>query len=120
MSTAGSVHSPPEGARYTPETTKAAPKSGGFFRWQGILALLFFVALIVGFWTLFADRLIKSAISEAATKALGVEVAMDKLHLSVIGTSLEIRGLTVAHPANPMKNVLEVGRASVKLEAMPL
>jgi uncharacterized protein (TIGR03545 family) len=108
-------------AAYTPETTKPAkPKSGGFFRWQGIFALLFFVALIVGFWVLFADRLIKSAISEAATKALGVEVAIDKLHLSVTGASFEMRGFTVAHPSDPMKNVLEVGRAKVQLEAMPL
>ena len=122
MSTAGSVPSQAPLAAYTPGETKkpAAPKSTGFFRWQGIFALLFFVAFIAGFWILFADRLIKSAISEAATKALGVEVAIDKLHLNVTGTSFEMRGFTVAHPGDPMKNVLEVGRVKVQLEAMPL
>ena len=122
MSTAGSA---PSGAPLVagggsrvagdPQPATREPKPAkGFFRWRGIFALLFFVAVFVGGWILFADWIIKSAISEAATKALGVEVAIDKLHLSLTGTSLDIRGFTVAHPGDPMMNVLDIGHARVR------
>ena len=95
-------------------------KPRGFFRWRGIFGLLFIVALFVGGWILLADWIIKSTISEAATKALGVEVGIDKLHLSLTGTSLDIRGFTVAHPGDSMMNVLDVGHARVELAGAPL
>jgi len=91
-----------------------------FFRWQGIFGLLFFVAIAVVGWILFADMAIKSAISEAATKSLGVQVEIDKFHLSLIGTSVDIRGLTVAHPSDPMMNVLDIGHAHVELAGGPM
>jgi uncharacterized protein (TIGR03545 family) len=90
------------------------------FRWQGIFALLLFAVVLGGGWLLFADLIIKATISEAATKALGVEVAIDKLHLSLGGLSLDIRGFTVAHPRDSMMNVLEVGHARVQLAGAPL
>lgn len=99
---------------------KSTRKSSGFFRWSGILALLFFAAVFVVGWMLFADFAIKSSIAEAATKSLGVEVAIDKLHLSLSGTSLDIRGLTVAHPTDPMVNVIDIGHAHVQLAGAPL
>ena len=103
-----------------PASNRAKKKSSGFFRWKGIFALLFFVVITVGGWILFADLILKSTISEAATKALGVEVAIDKLHLSLTGTSLDIHGFTVAHPGDPMVNVLDVGHARVQLAGAPL
>ena len=108
---------------YTAAPGAAEPprmKSSGFFRWRGILGLLLIVAVFVGGWVLFADWIIKSAISEAATKALGVEVAIDELDLSLTGTSLDIRGFTVAHPGDSMMNVLDVGHARVQLAGAPL
>ena len=95
-------------------------KSSGFFRWRGFIGLLAIVALVVGGWLVFADAIIKSTISEAATKALGVEVAMDELSLSLSRGTLDIRGFTVAHPANPMMNVLDIGHAHVRLDRVPL
>src|SRR4051812_13375584 len=110
MSTAGSVRNVSETSSYTPPAPAApARKSSGFFRWQGVFALLFFAAIIVAGWLLFADFIIKSTVAEAATKSLGVEVAIDKLHLSLSGTSLDIRGLTIAHPTDPMMNVVDIG-----------
>lgn len=127
MSTAGSVHKGEGGALYEkPEGLggRSAPaparKSSGFFRWRGIFALLFFAAVIVTGWILFADLALRSSISEAATKSLGVEVGIDKLHLSLSGKSLDIRGLTVAHPTDPMVNVIDIGHARVELAGPPL
>ena len=96
------------------------PKRRGMFRWSGILALLFFVGVAYVGWLLFGDMAIKSAIAEAATKSLGVQVDIDKLHLSLGGTSLDLRGVTVAHPFDAMTNVIEIGHARVQLEGRPL
>jgi uncharacterized protein (TIGR03545 family) len=110
-----------ETSSYVPPAPAApARKSSGFFRWQGIFALLFFVVLIAAGWILLADFIIKSTVAEAATKSLGVEVAIDKLHLSLSGTSLDIRGLTIAHPTDPMMNVVDIGHARVELAGTPL
>jgi uncharacterized protein (TIGR03545 family) len=100
-----------------------APKrmvSSGFFRWRGIFGLLFFVAVAAIVWFLFANVIIKSVIAEAATKSLGVEVAIDDLDLDLTGTFLEMRGVTVAHPTDSMVNVLDIGHARVQLAGGPL
>jgi uncharacterized protein (TIGR03545 family) len=102
-----------------PATRNPKPASG-FFRWRGIFGLLFIVGLFVIGWILFADFAIKSTISEAATKSLGVQVEIDKLHLSLTDGSLDIRGFTVAHPDDPMLNVIDVGHARVQLAGAPL
>ena len=126
MSTAGSVHSPgnvdlsPPRAERGGDTPPPARKSKGFFRWQGIIGLFAVTAILVGGWVLFADWIIKSTISEAATKALGVEVDIDKLDLSFKTLSLDIRGFTVAHPSDPMRNVVDIGHARVELAGKPL
>jgi uncharacterized protein (TIGR03545 family) len=105
------------GATRKPEVARRRSR---WFRWQGVFGLLFFVAIAVVGWILFADMAIKSAVAEAATKSLGVEVAIDKLHLSHSGTSLDIRGLTVAHPTDPMMNIIDIGHARVELAGAPL
>lgn len=94
--------------------------SSGFFRWRGILGLLFFVAVAAVIWLLFANLIIKSVIAEAATKSLGVEVAIDDLDLNLTGTFLDMRGVTVAHPTDPMVNVVDIGHARVQLAGGPL
>ncbi|HET9426083.1 MAG TPA: hypothetical protein VFO55_11980, partial [Gemmatimonadaceae bacterium] len=107
-------------ATVAPTPPEPRRTSSGFFRWRGIIGLLFFVVVAVAGWILFADLAIKSAMAEAATKSLGVEVAIDRLNLSLGKSSLDIRGLTVAHPTNPMLNVLDVGHARIQLDRMPL
>ena len=128
MSTTGSAPSgaPPvtghgfQVAGHPQPATRNPKPASGFFRWRGIIGLIAIVVVLVGGWILFANWIIKSTISEAATKALGVEVAIDELDLNLTRTSLDIRGLTVAHPRDPMVNVIDVGHAQVQLAGAPL
>ena len=125
MSTTGSTRKEDAGVTYTAPaeghpSPLRPPRSARFFRWQGIIGLLFIVAILVGGFILFADRIIKGTITEAATKALGVQVEIDKLHLSVTGLSFDMRGFTIAHPSDPMMNVVDVGHARVQLAGAPL
>src|SRR4051812_49427572 len=114
MSTAGSAHKPSsltpgDGLSSAgPESRVPRPESRHrLFRWQGIFGLMAIAVILVGGWVLFADFIIKSTVTEAATKALGVEVDIDKLDLSFRTLSLDIRGFTVAHPTDPMRNVID-------------
>jgi uncharacterized protein (TIGR03545 family) len=128
MSTAGSVRSgdptsfslrgaelrPADGAR------SKRPTRPKVFRWRGIFALIAgFTVLALG-WMLFADRVLKSTISEAATKSLGAQVDIGKLHLDLFGTSLDIRDLTVAHPFDSTRNVIDIKHMRVELEGRPM
>lgn len=113
MSTPGSV-------RNVASTVKPTRQSSGVFRWRGVIALVAFAVIAVLGWILFADWAVKSSIAEAATKSLGVEVTIDELHLNLRGTALDLRGVTVAHPADPMVNVLDIGHARIQLAGTPL
>ena len=129
MSTAGSVHSGDGPAPFSlrgadlppadppPATDRGRPK---IFRWRGIVALIVGVAVVVAGWLLFGDHILKSTVSEAATKSLGAEVDIGSLHLSVTGASLELRDVAVAHPFDPTRNVIEIRHVRVQLEGRPL
>src|SRR4051812_2053436 len=128
MSIAGSVPNKGVRADYSPdamrpETTGKAPrprKKPGLFRWSGLLALLFFVIVFIVGWMLFGNLVLRSAMAEAATKSLGVEVDVGSLDLSLTGLSLDLHKVEIAHPDNPMLNVIEIGHARVELEGRPL
>ncbi len=129
MSTAGSVRSGDgpapfllRGAELPPTDQPTATPHGRprLFRWRGVFALIFGAALVVAAWMLFGDLILKSTISEAATKSLGAQVDIGSLHLSLTGTSLDLRDVTVAHPFDPTRNVIEIRRVRVKLEGRPL
>jgi uncharacterized protein (TIGR03545 family) len=47
-------------------------------------------------------------------------VDIEDLDLSLTGASLDIRRLTVAHPSDPMVNVVDIGHARVQLAGAPL
>src|SRR4051812_44861319 len=127
MSTAGSVRSA-EGTPFSirgaelPPAGSSAAKTGRpkIFRGRGIFALIFGVALLVLGWILFDDLALKSTISEAATKSLGAQVDIGNLHLDLFGTSLDIRDLTVAHPFDVTRNVIEIKHLRVELEGRPM
>jgi uncharacterized protein (TIGR03545 family) len=110
------------GADLPPADPAAATSRGrpGVFRWRGIFALLFGIAVVVAGWILFADHIRKSTISEAATKSLGAQVDIGSLHLSLTGLSLDLRNVAVAHPFDPTRNVIEIRHVLVKLEGRPL
>ena len=128
MSTAGSVRNgdrapfalrgadlPPAGPTSTGRTGRPT-----IFRWRGIVALIFGVAVFVLGWVLCADRALKSTIREAATKSLGAQVDIGSLHLDLFGTSLELRDVAVAHPFDPARNVIEIRHIRVELEGRPM
>ena len=126
MSTAGSVRSgeassytpPAPGAGNGPEASKA--RRTRIFRWQGIIPIALLGALFVAGWSIFADRIMRGAVIEAGSKALGAQLDIAGFELRLFGTTLEMRGVAVANPFDSTRNLFEVGRLVVQLEPQPL
>ena len=58
--------------------------------------------------------------AEAATKALGTQVDIASLEVRESESSIELRGLAIADPFDPRRNVIAAERIRVELEPTPL
>ena len=126
MSTAGSVRSG-ETSPYTPPPARGAggpkPSAPGrvrVFRWQGIVPVVLVMSLGVLGWIVWGDRIVRGAISEAGTKALGAQLDIDGVTIHSLSTTIEMRGLALADPFDSTRNLFEVGRLVVALAPEPL
>ena len=78
------------------------------FRWKAVIPLGLFVLLVVLFWTLYVDRLIRLGVEAGGTAAVGARVDLRSARLHLFQASLVLRGLAVTNPREPMKNLFEV------------
>jgi uncharacterized protein (TIGR03545 family) len=126
VSTAGSTRRDSLGSAYTPPGPGAAGRGAPgakrvrWLRWQGILPIVLLFVVVFGVWRLFAERVIRGTLSEAATKALGAQVDIADLDIGVLTPRLELQGVALADPFDLRKNKFEVGRMVLELEALPL
>ena len=127
MSTPGSARTDAgQGGRYTPDTSggpgaeQTPPKRKRVVRWQGLVPLALLLVLLAAFWLLFGDRVVRQTAAEAATKALGTQVDIASLEVRESESSIELRGLAIADPFDPRRNVIAAERIRVELEPTPL
>ncbi len=90
------------------------------FRWKAIVPLVLVIGLIVVLWMLFADRIIRSAIESTASATLGSEVDLAMFRLRETDLAMDMGGLQIANPSNPLKNLFEAGTIVVDLAGVPL
>ncbi|MFN2565698.1 MAG: hypothetical protein ABR499_11935 [Gemmatimonadaceae bacterium] len=92
----------------------------GIVRWRGLIpATLALAALGLG-WLAFGGRVVKSAVEEAGTKALGAAVDIAGVDIEERRAAVELRGLAVADPFDRNRNLVEAGVVRVELEPEPL
>ena len=127
MSTAGSVRSgstpaygPPAAGSGTPPTESSGRKRRALFRWRGIIPIVLAGALVAFVWLFFAERILRSTMEEAGTKALGAEVDVADVKIHLTQSAIEIARIAIADPFDAHKNLLEVKRLFVELEPAPL
>lgn len=89
-------------------------------RWSGLIPLTLLVVLLALGWTLFGDRVVQTVVAEAASDALGTEVELSGLRLSLAETKVTVARLQIADPRDPMRNLVDAGPLVVELEAEPL
>ena len=86
----------------------------------GIISFVLISLLLVLFWWLLADWLLKQSIERSGTALLGakVELASAQLNLSPFG--FELNTLQLTNPDKPMENVVEIAIIEGYLEPLPL
>lgn len=92
------------------------PGRRGVFRWRGVFPLLVLLALAAVGYSMFADPVARDTFAEVSTKALGTQVDVAQLRILEAETAIEMDGIEVADPFDPMRNLLEVGGLRVELE----
>lgn len=103
MSIAGSNPSP------------ATPRRGAIFRWRGIFALAFGLAVVATVWLLFGKIWIRHTLQDSASQSLGTEVDIAGLGLDLVNASVELRGIAIADPRDSSRNIVEAKTARVVL-----
>jgi len=86
--------------------------------WFKILLGLVCVLLIV--WFVVVDLLVESMIEKYGSERVGAKVELSGADLSLFPAGIELTGLQVTNPHEPMENALDVRRVSGNLELAPL
>jgi uncharacterized protein (TIGR03545 family) len=90
------------------------------FRWKAVGPLLLFLVLLVVLWIIFADRIARSQAESNLSETLGTEVDIASLTIRESDAAVDIGGLAIADPRNPMKNLFEAGTITFDLDPIPL
>jgi uncharacterized protein (TIGR03545 family) len=106
---------PAGGAPPRPARTRHA-----VIRWRGVIPLALVIVLAIAGYVLFAEPIVRDTTAEAATKLLGTHVEIDRLTLLETRPAVELAGVRIADPFDPMKNLLEAARIAIELEEEPL
>ncbi len=86
-----------------------------------LVAILIVVVIVAVLVNLLGDRALKVGIETAATKVLGVGVAVDDVSLSLLGGTLDLSGLVINNPAGyEHPTLLELGNAHVDVDVKSL
>lgn len=87
-----------------------------WIRWQGLLIFIAVMALVLVFWFLFVDKIVKSSIEKVGTAIVGAKVELKDADLSLIPLGLTLDTLKVTNPNEPMKNAVEFKKAVVAID----
>lgn len=97
----------------TDSTAPKLPKKQGMIRWWGLGAFII-VSLIT---YLSIDSLLKLGIEKAGSQAVGAKVELNSASLSLLPLGLELSGLAVTNPEQPLENLLTSEQINVELNS---
>jgi uncharacterized protein (TIGR03545 family) len=89
-------------------------------RWRALVPLLVLGTVGIALWLVFADRIVKYTAQAVGTTLIGAKVEIERLHLDLPHGRIEIHGLTVASPFEPLRNLLQAGTLLADVEPLPL
>jgi uncharacterized protein (TIGR03545 family) len=99
-----------------------APRRGrrGVIRWKGLIPLALLALAAVILWLTTGAVLLRNTMEEAATKFLGTQVDIGRLDIDLRRSTLELSGVSIADPFDPMHNLVTAGGIRAELEPRPL
>jgi len=89
-------------------------------RWQGLVAFVVVVILVMGVWFFVVDSAIEAVIEKTGTHVVGAKVELEDADLSISPLGLSLTGLQVTNPDEPMSNAVQVDRIDLLVEGAKL
>ena len=96
-------------------STAKPVKKQGPIRFEAIVPLAIVVGLIVAYFSLFFDTHLRRGLEYAATQGNGAEVDIATVKTSVFDASVQIAGVQMTDPAQPMQNRVEIGQVRFRM-----
>lgn len=90
------------------------------FRWKAVGPLLGLLVVLAVLAALFAEPVARETAEDAGSDLLGTEVDVAKLDLYPRETAVELRGLQVADPFEPRRNLVEAAELRLRLDPAAL
>ena len=91
-----------------------------WLRWQGLIAFIVVIVLVMGVGFLFVDDAVKGIIEKTGTRLVGAKVELRAADLSISPLGLSLMGFQVTNPDAPMTNALQVDRMVLTVEGSKL
>ncbi|MCD4741289.1 MAG: hypothetical protein K8R67_02235, partial [Desulfobacteraceae bacterium] len=79
-----------------------------------------FVLFVFVFWFFIVDLIAEKYIENAGTKAVGARVELASADVALFPAGIDLLGLKVANPQEPMENSVEISHIHVVMEILPL
>ncbi len=89
-------------------------------RWQGLIAFVAVLIVVMGVWFLVADSVIEAVIEKTGTHVVGAKVELGAADLSISPFGISLTGLQVTNPDAPMTNAVQVDRIALSVEGAKL
>lgn len=90
-------------------------------KWKILIAVAAVLVVIMILAVVFIDHLAKAGLQKGATFALGVDATVEGVDVSLLGGSVDIKGLAVSNPEGYGDgNILELGRAFASVKPSSL
>ena len=89
-------------------------------RWQGLIAFVVVLIVVMGVWFLAADSVIEAVIEKTGTHVVGAKVELGAADLSISPFGISLTGLQVTNPDAPMTNAVQVDRMALSVEGAKL
>jgi len=89
-------------------------------RWKGLIPLFLFLVLVFLVFWIWIDRWIEQGIEQAAQSVTGARVEIDNLDVSITRLLLSWQHMQAADPDSTMRNVIETGMVTFKLNPRAL
>lgn len=91
-----------------------------WIRWQGLIAFVVVLALLLVFWFLLLGSLVEWAVERTGTAIVGARVDLDGANVTLSPLGASLSRLQVTDPEEPMRNSVEVQRIAFSLDGLNL
>lgn len=91
-----------------------------WIRWSGLGAFAAVAALLACFWLVLVDAMVERVIEKTGSRLVGARVDLESADVRLLPPGLTLHGLQVTNPDEPMRNVVQIKRIAMAIDAAPL